>query len=153
MTDQETDNARGDRAEQEADDARDDGAEQEADEARDAERTPSTAQLAAQGARNDSGDEEPGERDEREPLFAGEDSERFRKQWQEIQGHFVDDPRRAVEEGDALVATLMQQLAETFADERSSLEQQWDREGDVSTEDLRVALQRYRSFFDRLLSA
>ena len=141
MTDQETDNAREDRAEHEADDDRED-----------VEQAPSTAQLAAQG-RKDSEDEEPREQDGREPLFAREDSDRFRNQWQEIQGHFVDDPRRAVQEGDALVATLMQQLAETFADERSSLEQQWDREEDVSTEDLRIALQRYRSFFDRLLSA
>jgi hypothetical protein len=141
MTDQKTDDAREDRAEHETDDDRDD-----------VEQAPSTAQLAAQG-RSDSEDEKQREQDGREPLFAREDSDRFRSQWQEIQGHFVDDPRRAVEEGDALVATLMQQLAETFADERSSLERQWDREGDVSTEDLRIALQRYRSFFDRLLSA
>ena len=90
---------------------------------------------------------------EREPLFAGEDAERYRSRWSEIQAAFVDEPRKAVEEADALVAELMQRLAETFADERSKLEQQWDREGDVSTEDLRVGLQRYRSFFDRLLSA
>jgi hypothetical protein len=90
---------------------------------------------------------------EREPLFAGDDAERYRSRWSEIQGAFVDEPRRAVEDADQLVAELMQRLAETFSDERSKLEQQWDREGDVSTEDLRVGLQRYRSFFDRLLSA
>ena len=129
--------------------------DRETDETRDEdeEATPSTAQLAAQGARDDGDDAEPDEQDGRQPLFAGEDADRFREQWQEIQGRFVDDPRRAVEEGDSLVATLMQRLAETFADERSNLEKQWDGEGDVSTEDLRVALQRYRSFFDRLLSA
>jgi hypothetical protein len=66
---------------------------------------------------------------------------------------FVDEPRRAVEQADALVADLMQRLASVFSDERKSLEGQWDRGDDVSTEDLRVALQRYRSFFDRLLSA
>lgn len=117
--------------------------------------TISTAQIAAQGRDRDQSDDDPeaGAEDGRQPLFAGEDSERFREQWQEIQGHFVDDPRRAVEEGDALVATLMQRLAETFADERSTLEKQWDSDGDASTEDLRIALQRYRSFFDRLLSA
>ena len=54
---------------------------------------------------------------------------------------------------DQLVAEIMQRLAESFARERSDLEQQWDRGEDVSTEDLRVALQRYRSFFQRLLAA
>jgi hypothetical protein len=129
--------------------------ERETDEAHDenAEPAPSTAQLAAQGTRGDHDDAEPDEEEDRPPLFAGEDADRFRQQWQEIQGRFVDDPRRAVEDGDALVATLMQRLAETFADERANLEKQWDGEGDVSTEELRVALQRYRSFFDRLLSA
>ena len=129
--------------------------DRETDETRDEneEPVPSTAQLAGQGARDDSDSAEPDEQERRQPLFAGEDADRFREQWQEIQGRFVDDPRRAVEEGDSLVATLMQRLAETFADERANLEKQWDGEGDVSTEDLRVALQRYRSFFDRLLSA
>jgi hypothetical protein len=129
--------------------------ERETEETRDEEarRAPSTAQLAAQGGQDDDNTTPDEEREDRQPLFAGEDADRFREQWQEIQGRFVDDPRRAVEEGDSLVATLMQRLAETFADERSNLEKQWDGEGDVSTEDLRVALQRYRSFFDRLLSA
>lgn len=89
----------------------------------------------------------------REPLFAGEDEERFRTRWTEVQTGFVDEPRKAVQDADALVAELMQRLAETFSTERSNLESQWDGDGDVSTEDLRVALQRYRSFFDRLLSA
>jgi hypothetical protein len=65
----------------------------------------------------------------------------------------VDEPRKAVEEADKLVASVMKRLAEGFANERSKLEKQWDRGDNVSTEDLRVALQRYRSFFDRLLSA
>lgn len=88
-----------------------------------------------------------------EPLLASGDSEGFRSRWLEIQAAFVDEPRRAVHEADTLVAELMQRLAQTFADERATLESQWDRDEDVSTEDLRVALQRYRSFFDRLLSA
>ena len=75
------------------------------------------------------------------------------ERWREIQTGFVDEPRRAVEEADALVADLMQRLAESFSRERQALEGQWDRGDDVSTEDLRVALQRYRSFFDRLLAA
>jgi hypothetical protein len=64
----------------------------------------------------------------------------------------VDEPRRAVEQGDALVADVIKRLASSFADERSKLESQWGRGDNVSTEDLRVALQRYRAFFDRLLS-
>jgi hypothetical protein len=105
----------------------------------------STADLVREADEVDSG--------EREPLFAGDEAERYRSRWSEIQAGFVDEPRKAVEDADALVADLMQRLAETFANERSQLEQQWDREGDVSTEDLRVGLQRYRSFFSRLLSA
>ena len=68
-----------------------------------------------------------------------------------LQTGFVDEPRRTVEDADKLVAAVMQRLAEGFANERSGLEKQWDRGDNVSTEDLRVALQRYRSFFDRLL--
>ena len=93
------------------------------------------------------------ERAERQPLFAGEDADRFRSRWQEVQAGFVDEPRQAVQDADGLVADLMQRLAATFSEERSSLESQWDSGEDASTEDLRVALQRYRSFFDRLLSA
>jgi hypothetical protein len=89
----------------------------------------------------------------RQPLFAGEDADRFRSRWQEVQAGFVDEPRQAVQDADGLVADLMQRLAATFSDERASLESQWDSGQDASTEDLRVALQRYRSFFDRLLSA
>ena len=90
---------------------------------------------------------------EREPLFASDDAERFRGRWHAVQVGFVDEPRQAVQDADSLVAELMQQLAETFAQERSKLESQWDSGDDASTEDLRVAFQRYRSFFDRLLSA
>jgi hypothetical protein len=98
-------------------------------------------------------DERSDDTGEREPLFAGEDAERFRGRWQEIQAGFVDEPRSAVQDADALVAELMQRLASTFSEERSRLEGQWDRDGDVSTEELRLALQRYRSSFGRLLSA
>ncbi len=76
----------------------------------------------------------------------------FQQRWKEIQTRFVDEPRGAVEDADSLVANLMQQLAEGFAKERERLEAQWGRGEDISTEDLRVALQRYRTFFQRLLS-
>ena len=76
----------------------------------------------------------------------------FQQRWKEIQTRFVDQPREAVEDADSLVANLMQQLADGFAKERERLEAQWGRGEDISTEDLRVALQRYRTFFQRLLS-
>ena len=85
------------------------------------------------------------------PLFSVLEMADFRSQWSKVQTGFVDEPRRTVEEADKLVASVLQRLAEGFANERSGLEKQWDRGGDVSTEDLRLALQRYRSFFDRLL--
>ena len=86
------------------------------------------------------------------PLLATEDGEGFRARWTDIQTGFVDAPRRAVEQADALVAELMQHLASTFADERGRLERQWDRGDDVPTDHLRDAFQRYRSFFERLLA-
>jgi hypothetical protein len=86
------------------------------------------------------------------PLFAANDAEGFRHKWSDVQASFVDEPRRAVEQADALVAEVMQRLAQVFADERRRLEQQWDRGGDTDTEELRLALRRYRSFFDRLLA-
>jgi hypothetical protein len=88
-----------------------------------------------------------------EPLFPSDQSEGFTTRWREIQTSFVDQPREAVTDADSLVADLMQRLAASFSQERERLEAQWDRGDDVSTEDLRVALTRYRSFFERLLSA
>jgi hypothetical protein len=85
-------------------------------------------------------------------LFAPEDTKTFRARWVEVQTGFVDEPRRAVEDADNLVAELMKRMAETFASERANLENQWNRGANVSTEDLRLTLQRYRSFFDSLLS-
>jgi hypothetical protein len=76
----------------------------------------------------------------------------LRGAWDRIQTTFVDEPRQAVRQADGLVAVTMKRLAETFSEERSKLERQWDRGDEVSTEDLRLALQRYRSFFHRLLS-
>ena len=85
-------------------------------------------------------------------LFNEGETQGLRNQWNEIQTGFVDEPRKAVEQADNLVAQTMKRLAEVFANERSGLEKQWDRGDNISTEDLRVALQRYRSFFNRLLS-
>lgn len=85
-------------------------------------------------------------------LFSPEESESLRDRWSDIQTGFVDEPRRAVEQADSLVADCIRRLAESFADERAGLERQWDRGDNVSTEDLRITLQRYRAFFTRLLS-
>ena len=85
-------------------------------------------------------------------LLAPDDAEAFRARWTDVQHGFVDAPRQAVEQADGLVADLMQHLAKTFADERGRLEGQWDQGDDVSTEDLRTAFQRYRLFFERLLT-
>ena len=85
-------------------------------------------------------------------MFPGEETTGFRSRWDAIQTGFVDEPRKAVEEADALVAQVIKRLTEVFADERTSLEGQWGRGEQVSTEDLRQALRRYRWFFERLLA-
>jgi hypothetical protein len=84
-------------------------------------------------------------------LLSREESEHFRTRWNEIQGKFVDEPRAAVEQADALVSEVIKQITQMFANEHSSLEGQWNQGNDVSTEDLRKALQHYRSFFNRLV--
>lgn len=85
-------------------------------------------------------------------LFEPTQLDEFKGRWSEIQAGFVDEPRRAVQQADALVSDVISRIADSFGGERTQLEQQWDRGGDVSTEELRQALQRYRSFFSRLLS-
>jgi hypothetical protein len=86
------------------------------------------------------------------PLFSEPEMGDFRSQRSKLQTGFVDESRRTVEDADKLVAAVMQRLADGFANERSGLEKQWDSGDNVSTEDLWIALQRYRSFFDRLLT-
>jgi hypothetical protein len=113
----------------------------------------STADLAERDASADAPLARDTENEDRRPLLDPPETDSFTTRWREIQVDFVDRPRESVEQADALVAELMQRLAASFADERGRLEQQWDGGDDVSTEDLRVALTRYRSFFDRLLSA
>ena len=86
------------------------------------------------------------------PLFAEDELGGYRTRWGAIQTGFVDEPRKAVEEADTLVVELMRRLAEVFSDERRRLETQWEKADQVSTEDLRLAMRRYRFFFERLLS-
>ncbi len=87
-------------------------------------------------------------------LFPAETLGDMRQRWSAIQTRFVDEPRQAVEQADELVEELLTKLTQTFADERTGLEDQWSGDGgEVSTEDLRQALQRYRALFGRLLAA
>jgi uncharacterized protein YktB (UPF0637 family) len=85
-------------------------------------------------------------------LFDQDELRDFRGRWDQVQTSFVDEPRKAVEQADTLVATIVKRIADQFAEEREKLEQQWHHGNDVSTEDLRQGLKRYRAFFDRLLS-
>jgi hypothetical protein len=85
------------------------------------------------------------------PLLDSGEAGRLRTRWKEIQGRFVDEPRSSVQQADALVSEAIAQINRTFADELGALESQWKQGTDVSTEDLRRALQRYRSFFNRLV--
>jgi hypothetical protein len=87
-----------------------------------------------------------------ELLFADDNLTVLRSRWDDVQTAFVDDPTKCVQEADALVAEVVEQLTAGFSDARSRLESQWARGEDVSTEDLRLALRRYREFFERLLA-
>ena len=86
------------------------------------------------------------------PLFTDNELQNFRTRWDGVQTSFVDEPPQAVQQADSLVANVVVRIAEQFSVERAQLEKQWDRGDDVSTEDLRQALRKYRSFFDRLLT-
>ncbi|HEY4382014.1 MAG TPA: hypothetical protein VGN01_16825 [Acidobacteriaceae bacterium] len=86
------------------------------------------------------------------PVFAEDELHNFRARWDQVQTSFVDEPRQAVEQADSLVANVVKRIAEQFAAERAKLEDQWSKGDNVSTEELRQALRRYRSFFDRMLS-
>ncbi len=108
--------------------------------------------MAADPERTTEAAPERHDEDEAQTLFDNVDVDRFRDSWQGIQTAFVDDPRRAVKEADELVAVVIQNLATTFADHKKELESAWSQ-GEPATEDLRIALRRYRSFFNQLLKA
>lgn len=86
-----------------------------------------------------------------EALFADDEAQSLRSRWEEVQRGFVDEPRESVQRADDLVSDLVDQLTKGFAEARSGLEEQWNKGEEASTEDLRVALTRYRAFFQRLL--
>jgi hypothetical protein len=103
----------------------------------------STAELAGKpGANNEAAG----------PLLPPEFVHDLRKRWDGIQTGFVDEPRAAVRQADELVASAIKRLVETFAEARNNLEGQWARGDEINTEDLRVALKKYRSFFQKLMS-
>ncbi|MFC9932463.1 hypothetical protein [Streptomyces sp. NPDC127190] len=117
----------------------------------DAEGAESEAPQA--GASDDEAPQATGASDDETPQLLTDGDERaFRDRWQTIQNRFVDDPREAVHDADTLVADVMQTLASTFAQHKKDLEGQWSQGEQVDTEELRGALRRYRSFFNRLLS-
>ena len=118
-----------------------------------------TAEIAGAGEAQEPRPEEPRVQESENqadanagPLLPADFTQELRTRWDRIQTGFVDEPRAAVKQADELVASAMKRLAESFADARNGLERQWDRGGDVSTEDLRIALRRYRAFFQRLLA-
>ena len=123
-----------------------------------------TADLAAAGKRREVPVADPGRPatksdpstaagdDRTIPLFSAQEGAQLRTRWDEIQAGFVDEPRGAVEKADGLVAEAISKLAEGFARTRSELDRQWKQGDEVSTEDLRLSLQHYRSFFARLLA-
>ena len=123
-----------------------------AEQQRSSESGGSTTVIAPESRPVERGQVDQSAAERHEPLFDSSRAETLRGRWADIQAGFVDEPRRAVEQADGLVAEVMQQLAQAFSEARSGLESQWDRGDDINTEDLRQALRRYRSFFDRLLA-
>jgi hypothetical protein len=93
------------------------------------------------------------QREDLKPLFDAQRANELRDRWYALQARFVDDPQETVQDADSLVAELLQELARGFSEARTNLEHQWTGGGQASTEDLRLTLQRYRSFFERMLAA
>jgi len=87
----------------------------------------------------------------REPLVPQQRSAAYTARWNDVKSDFVDEPKQAVAAADQLVSELLDELQELFRNQRHDIEQGLDAD-QTSTEDLRLALRRYRSFFDRLLS-
>jgi hypothetical protein len=95
---------------------------------------------------------QPSESSTEELLFAADELSGLRSRWDEVQSGFVDDPRESVQKADGLVSDVIDQLTTGFSEVRSRLEERWARGEEASTEDLRLALKRYRAFFERLLA-
>jgi hypothetical protein len=121
---------------------------------------PMPANTSAQGAgvpanpdaREDMEARENRDNEANRPLFPSHQCTTLEKEWQAIQANFVDSPRDSVKQADALVTKTIDILSSSFGEMRGSMERTWEKDGDVSTEELRLAMQNYRSFFHRLLS-
>jgi hypothetical protein len=111
----------------------------------------SSSDLAEMEAKSD-GMQTRNEETQLAPLFTDQAAKAFRSRWDDVQRGFVDDPKEAVRHGDELVAQVIKSLAESFSDQRSVLEGELNNTDQSSTENLRLALRRYRSFFERLLA-
>jgi len=116
-------------------------------------RTDDLAQAAAAADAPLARDDSEQQREALRPLFDAQRANELRDRWSALQARFVDDPQETVRDADSLVAELLQELARGFSAARSNLEQQWSGGGEASTEDLRLTLQHYRSFFERMLAA
>jgi hypothetical protein len=127
-----------------------DTSEQQAAEQQESTELQEQAEHETKAREADRNEDAAGTSDDQE-LFRGDELQSFRSRWDEVQGRFVDEPREAVQKADDLVSDLVERLTSGFAETRSGLEEQWNKGEDASTEDLRVALMRYRSFFQRLL--
>ena len=86
------------------------------------------------------------------PWLKGEENDELRTRWNSIQIEFVNEPRKSVEQADALVAETLERIEQAFSNQRTTLNAGWINHADIATEDLRIALQSYRSFFNRLLA-
>jgi hypothetical protein len=110
-----------------------------------------TPDTGVAGGRGDAGVADEDGSGTRERLVPAGRAQEYSSRWDALKGDFVDEPRRAVRQADELVGEVLDELQRLFADQRHGLEQSFDHDR-ASTEDLRLALRRYRSFFDRLLS-
>jgi hypothetical protein len=142
-TEENQDTAR--RAEESSDTAR--TAAESPDTARRAEESQDSAYRAADAGAADQGDAD----GQRATLIAPERADGYNSRWNQLKSDFVDEPRRAVRGANELVGEVLDELEELFRRQRTDLEQGLENE-QTTTEDLRLALGRYRSFFDRLLS-
>jgi hypothetical protein len=122
-----------------------------ADRTANTDRTTSADQATNPAARSTMESDSSRNMSDEEPLVPGDAVVDFRARWEIIQQGFIDDPRSAVTDADTLVGDLLARLSSTFDQQHQGLERQWS-DGEPSTEDLRAALQRYRSFFQRLLT-
>lgn len=113
---------------------------------------PTAVHESTQGRESLSSDQTTNAQTTGDHLFADDDLSGFRTHWDEVQASFVDDPQQCVRQADTLVSDVVEKLTTSFTTTRTRLEAQWAGGEEVSTEDLRVALQQYREFFQRLLS-